>query len=160
MATINLILQISFALVIFFVLYGIFRVVKRGTNPLRKWYFWLSLGIVIPLLYFLTVVMFINYSFPLKAAVEFNREQWIENKEVRVLMIDNLIGAQLLDGKSKDEVFALLGKPEEDSPYFQYTDREVIYYLGRERGVTGVDSEWLLIWFNDEEVLKYQVVKD
>jgi hypothetical protein len=75
-------------------------------------------------------------------------------------MIDDLISKQLLDDKSKDEVFALLGIPEEDSPYFQSTDREVIYYLGLERGVTGVDSEWLLIWFNEGKVLKYQVAKD
>lgn len=155
----SLILQIGFALISFLILYGIFKVVKRRVNPLRKWYFWTCWAVVTPLLYFLIVVAFMNYSFPPRASVEFSSDQWIQNKEIRIQMIDDLIDKQLLDSKNEEQVVTILGIPEEDSPYFQSTDRELIYYLGRESGI-GVDSEWLLIWFENGRVSSYRVTTD
>jgi hypothetical protein len=160
MSTTSLILQIGFALITFLIFYGIYKVARRSTNPVKKWYFWVSWVFATPLLYMLLVVLFINYSFPSRSTMKFDSVVWVQNKEARVKMVDDLINRHLLDGKTKQEVIDMLGVGEEDSPYFQNTDREMIYYLGREDGITGIDSEWLLIWFEDERVLKYQVTKD
>lgn len=141
----------------FLILLLLFRLLKKGA-PLGKWYFWLSWIFVTPSLYYVVILILITYSFQINA--EFNRELWLKDKEQRVLMIDDLISKRLLEKKSKDEVYELLGVPEESSPYFQSTDREAIYYLGRERGINSVDSEWLLIWFNEGKVSRYQVATD
>jgi hypothetical protein len=54
---------------------------------------------------------------------------------------------KVLPGKSRTEIEALLG-PSLDSPYFRASGRDLIYFLGPERGLISIDSEWLLIWLD------------
>lgn len=121
--------------------------------------FWLSWIIITPLSYVAVVVLFITISFR-SVSTEFDSQAWKENEQGRVQMVDALINEKLLYAKSKSEVISLLGEPLEDSPYFENSGREMIYYLGNERSFAGVDSEWLLIWFEDGRVSRYEVARD
>ncbi len=81
----------------------------------------------------------------------FNKELWTENTEEakdlspRQKMLQDVVNK--LDGKSKQEVIALLGKPN-DIGYFSENDQEFVYYLGGERNFISIDSEWLLVEFD------------
>ncbi len=76
----------------------------------------------------------------------------------RVEMIEHLQWSEKLDGLKKAEVVALLG-PETDTNYF--SDHDLVYALGPERGWLSLDSEWLVIDFDrDGVVASYQVVTD
>lgn len=91
---------------------------------------------------------------------EFTSITWKANKEKRIEMIDDLIDKQLLDGLSKQEVITALGAPNE-SDSFSGMDPDLLYYLGPDRGFVSMDSEWLLIWLNDDNfVEKYEIDLD
>ena len=89
----------------------------------------------------------------------FSVEKWLNNETERVHMVDNLLKKYELNGMAMDEVTTLLGEPT-GSPYFE-TDNNIVYYLGNERGLISIDSEWLVIDFDDnEKVVKYEIARD
>jgi hypothetical protein len=89
----------------------------------------------------------------------FTPEKWKKHIEQRVFMIDDLEKDYDLHKMSKNEVVRLLGEPT-DSTYFS-DKHNLVYYLGRERGLFGIDSEWLVIWFDSQErVSEYRVFTD
>ncbi|MED4531245.1 outer membrane protein assembly factor BamE domain-containing protein [Metabacillus fastidiosus] len=89
----------------------------------------------------------------------FTTEKWLNNISGRVYMVDDLLNDYDLNGKTKKEVTNLLGTPTE-TEYFK-TENNIVYYLGDERGLISIDSEWLVIEFDDnEKVKKYMVVTD
>lgn len=57
-------------------------------------------------------------------------------------MADGLVISGRLEGMTRTEVVALLGEPP-DHGYFRRFD--LVYPLGAERGLFGIDSEWLAI---------------
>ena len=76
----------------------------------------------------------------------------------RVEMIEHLQWSGKLEGLSKTEVIALLG-PETNTNYF--SEHDMVYTLGPERGWFSIDSEWLVIDFDRNGVVaSYQVVTD
>ena len=89
----------------------------------------------------------------------FNYNRWVSEPEQRVYMIDHFLNNNSLDSLKKTQVLDLLGAATETS-YFNAPNRWV-YYLGDERGIMSIDSEWLLIDFDDEEqVINYDIVTD
>lgn len=73
-------------------------------------------------------------------------------------MVNALMWSGRLDGESRAAVLGQLGPPH-DGPYFR--DHDLVYYLGDERGLMGIDSEWLVIDFDrDGKVASYAVVSD
>ncbi|MED4402554.1 hypothetical protein ABET41_09845 [Metabacillus fastidiosus] len=89
----------------------------------------------------------------------FTTEKWLNNISERVYMVDDLLNDHNLNRKTKKEVTNLLGTPTE-TEYFK-TENNIVYYLGDERGLISIDSEWLVIEFdNSEKVKKYTVVTD
>ena len=78
---------------------------------------------------------------------KFDSRRWKEEKgsvhwPTRLRMIDDLLGKHLLEGKKKEDIVALLG-PSDKTPYFQEYD--MVYWLGPERGLIRIDSEWLVL---------------
>lgn len=73
---------------------------------------------------------------------------WNDDTSARNKMLRHLV-VGVLPGKSRDEVVALLG-PSPETPYFAGVDKDLIYPLGPREGFFGNESEWLLIWFDDE----------
>lgn len=54
-----------------------------------------------------------------------------------------------LPGKSKDQIEKILGQSQ-DVGYFFQTGRDLIYRLGPEKSYMAIDSEWLLIWLDED----------
>ncbi|HEY5618652.1 MAG TPA: hypothetical protein VIK60_11970 [Vicinamibacterales bacterium] len=76
----------------------------------------------------------------------------------RLAMVDDLLARHELRGMSRESVTALLG-PRDDTPSFR--DWDAAYWLGPERGLFRIDSEWLVLRFgSDGRVQEYQIVRD
>lgn len=77
---------------------------------------------------------------------------------VRVAMADRVVARRMLSGKTRPEVIALLGEPPRTG-YF--SDWDLVYWLGPERGFMSIDSEWLVVRFDaNERVSEYRIVRD
>src|SRR5699024_512872 len=89
----------------------------------------------------------------------FSTERWLNEPDERVYMIDNLLKQYKLKGMKSEVVNNLLGNPTQ-TEYFK-EDNNIVYYLGDERGLIRIDSEWLILFFNDKnEVIKYSLKTD
>ncbi|TDK61804.1 outer membrane protein assembly factor BamE [Bacillus salipaludis] len=111
-----------------------------------------TLGVIPPL--FCLVKLGLN-----EYKYNFTVENWIKSPTERVYIVDDLLNDYELIGMTKDQVNTLLGKPT-TADYFK-DDNNIVYYLGNERGLISIDSEWLVIWFNSSgKVVKYKVLKD
>ncbi|WP_432200354.1 hypothetical protein ACRAQ7_12210 [Erythrobacter sp. W53] len=110
--------------------------------------------VVIPLVYAM-------FSFDYLPVRFFDSSDWKQAdywSGIRIEMIEHLRWSGKLDGLSEAEVVELLG-PETETTYFQEYD--FVYSLGPERGFLSIDSEWLVIDFDDNgEVSRYQIVRD
>lgn len=73
-------------------------------------------------------------------------EQTNQAPYVRRPMADELLEQRALHGKTRAEVLDMLGEPTE-SEYF--ADWDVVYWLGPQRGFMAIDSEWLVIRFDE-----------
>ena len=78
----------------------------------------------------------------------FSTSKWLNNPEKRTAIVDNLLEKHELVGMTEADVIALLGEPNNDYGYFNADDRYV-YYMGPERGLISIDSEWLILDFTD-----------
>ena len=127
--------------------------------------------ILLILLSFLIIYIFLGYSkFPNGSDLrKFNSTIWKSKNSIefnddfislREEMLEDLI-TNVLPDKNKNEVEVLLGKSL-NTPYFQSSDKNLIYYLGPERdNFMNIDSEWLLIWFDkSNKFKKYKILND
>ena len=89
----------------------------------------------------------------------FSREKWLEAPENRTRIVDDLLANHELVGMTGEEVLALLGDCDNESGYFQQQDR-LIYWLGPERGLMSIDSEWLILDFAGEVVTGWFITTD
>jgi hypothetical protein len=65
----------------------------------------------------------------------------------RLRMADGLVENGALLGKSRLELEAMLGRPSETS---KWRDYDLVYWLGPERGLIRIDSEWLVVRFGSD----------
>ena len=63
-----------------------------------------------------------------------------------------------LHGMTKKEIISLLGDETQDA-YFK-EDNNMVYWLGPERGLISIDSEWLVIVFENGIVADYYITCD
>ena len=93
----------------------------------------------------------------------FDAEQWQENKsqlgtKVRLEMADRIVARKMLGGKTLTQVTDMLGKPP-TTDYF--SDWDLVYWLGPERGFLGIDSEWLVVKLDRNGIVDdYKIVRD
>jgi hypothetical protein len=142
--------------------YLLFKIIDRHSDPRKNRGFWI-------LSWTSTIILSLASPYILLLAVlfqsgtsqrAFDSERWKIKEGRRTEMVDDLVGKKVLDKLTKEQVIHLLGDPLKDNPYFVSTGRDMIYHLGRERNPLGVDSEWLLIWLDDNKVTKYEIVTD
>jgi hypothetical protein len=77
---------------------------------------------------------------------------------IRLGMADRLIARGTLKAMTRNEVVKLLGEPPK-TDYF--SDWDLVYWLGPERGFISVDSEWLVLRLGtDERVVDCRIVRD
>ena len=88
----------------------------------------------------------------------FTAEKWADNPMGRVNIVDDMLDRYSLVGMSEDEIHVLLGN-ETENAYFKEDDN-IVYWLGPERGLISIDSEWLVITFKDGTVSEYKIMRD
>ena len=82
----------------------------------------------------------------------FTTKKWAENPEERTRIVDDFIDSYGVLGMSREQIEALLGdEPDEDTVY---------YYLGPERGLISIDSEWLVIEYKGDTAMNYSFITD
>jgi len=85
-----------------------------------------------------------------------SREQTWDDSAAR--MADRLIAQSTLQGMTRSEVVSLLGTPPQ-TRYF--SDWDLVYWLGPERGFFSIDSEWLVVRLDARQrVIDYRIVRD
>src|SRR5262245_35322630 len=75
----------------------------------------------------------------------------------RLRMVDDLLRRHRLVGMAQAEVDELLGVPPRTG-YFR--DYDYVYWLGPERGFISIDSEWLVLKFEQGRVARARIVRD
>jgi hypothetical protein len=96
---------------------------------------------------------------------QFDRELWVQYSDLnkgsqypRLAMADRLTAEGTLLGKNPGEIVEMLGEPP-DTEYF--SDWDVVYWLGPERGFMSIDSEWLVVRFDAQGgVAECRIVRD
>jgi hypothetical protein len=137
--------------------YFILGVLKRKWN-LPVFY---SLGAVLP--YLLLVLSLFAYPVfkDYSSRIAFDSAIWKEDEKrntgIRVKMVDNLLKTRPLIGLAKAEIDSLLGIPQ---PTDYFKDDDYVYWLGPERGLFSIDSEWLCLDFKDGVVIKANIRRD
>lgn len=91
---------------------------------------------------------------------EFDSKKWQLNlttqDTIKQKMVDDLFLKYKIIGMTRVEVNRILGVPPKTN-YFK--DYEYVYWLGHERGI-GVDSEWLGLKFENDVVIKADILTD
>lgn len=82
---------------------------------------------------------------------------WNDGVSVREQMLKDVV-EKILPGKSRQEIESALG-PSLETNYFSSLDKDLVYYLGPERdGLFNIDSEWLLIWIDENGKFERYVI--
>ena len=89
----------------------------------------------------------------------FSTSKWLDDPEGRTAIVDDLLEKYELVGMSEENVLSLLGEPDNDYGYFN-ADNRYVYYMGAERGLFGIDSEWLILDFMDGVVSDSYITTD
>ena len=84
----------------------------------------------------------------------FDARAWRDPEQVeqgvRLRMVDDLLGRNLLTGRTRDEIAELLGEPAPSGGFVEWGQ---VYWLGPERGFISIDSEWLVLRYHADRVL-------
>ena len=88
----------------------------------------------------------------------FSTEQWLAEPAERTKIVDDLLENHSPVGMTEEEVLALLGQPSDEMPV---TEQDTLcYYLGDERGLISIDSEWLVLSLQDGVVSSADITTD
>ena len=89
----------------------------------------------------------------------FTAKKWAAYPENRTLIVSDLLEKHSLTGMTESEILALLGEHNNDRGYFSAENR-FVYYMGPERGFISIDSEWLIIDFENGAVSEVTITTD
>lgn len=92
----------------------------------------------------------------------FDRAVWQDKKavaqEMRIRMVDDLLQSRNFRGMTRAQVTAILGESDQTA-YF--SDWDMVYWLGPERDWFSIDSEWLVLRFDDsKKIAEFRIVRD
>ena len=78
----------------------------------------------------------------------------------RLSMVDSLLWLHDLKGMTREQVTALLGPPPANGGGY-FSEWDLVYPLGPERGLFSIDTEWLVIRVEPgKRVTEYKLVTD
>lgn len=89
----------------------------------------------------------------------FSTAKWERNPDERTKIVDDLLEDYELVGMRESDVVDLLGSDNSDYGYFNEKER-FVYYMGPERGLISIDSEWLILDFADGVVVDCYITTD
>ncbi|MCP4583288.1 MAG: hypothetical protein GY839_16895 [candidate division Zixibacteria bacterium] len=155
----DFILWFGFGSLSLFILFIFAKMKWRKVNLAKSKIFWGAWIIFAPAFYLIVMIgwIFLASYCP---SNEFSSLEWRNNPEKRIELIDDLVDSKKLDGLTEEKVIELLGKPVDSGRGFYRTENEITYYLGPERGLIRIDSEWLSILIKDGKVDSYNVWRD
>jgi hypothetical protein len=119
----------------------------------------IALVVTIPALMLFFVTWLQEYS----RRIPFDSVVWrtqIENigDDTRIRMLDDLFRQVEFLGMPRAQVTDILGEPRKTEYFSEY---DLVYWLGPQRGFMGIDSEWLVFRLNeDKKVAEYRIVTD
>jgi len=131
--------------------------------------FWAGASLLtLPLTLFLAYSLFSGYLPAGSGLSKFDAQIWSAKTSAnyvandftpRQKMLKDVV-ENIIPGKSRDEIERLLGQSLETG-YFTASERDLIYILGPERSFISIDSEWLLIWLDNEgQFERYAIYTD
>ena len=94
---------------------------------------------------------------------QFNMTAWqdpkqIDEENVRIRMVDDLLKRHNFQGMTREQVTAVIGEPDQTG---HYRDWELVYWLGPERSMVSIDSEWLVFRLDGKKrVTDYKIMRD
>lgn len=94
---------------------------------------------------------------PFDSAKWQNEELVNSRSPVRICMVDDLLKKHNLAGMTKENLITLLGVPPQTGYFGNY---DFVYWLGPERGFISIDSEWLVIKFENNKVIEARIARD
>ena len=144
-----IVLQIIF-LIPSFCLYRKFLLKKYGNKNIKK----LSILATVLTPIFLTIAMIgICYGIinPLLRSKEFNSTDWIQNIDSRYRMVNDLAENDLLLGKTKDEIIALLGTEYTTDCW---TKNTICYISPDPDNYATLDHYEFVIFLNEESIVE------
>jgi hypothetical protein len=131
---------------------------------------WLRITLIVIGLAVLTVIvggwLFLRSLSPLSRCDErrFTPARWNDTTlafgpaAIRGCVVDDLLRREKLRGRTRAEIVALLGEPPR-TDYFR--DYDLVYWLGPERGMMSIDSEWLVFRLDSTgRVIEHRLVTD
>lgn len=89
----------------------------------------------------------------------FSTSKWERNPDERTKIVDDLLEDYELIGMRESDIIELLGKDNNDYGYFNEKNR-LVYYLGPERGLISIDSEWLILDFANGVIVDCYITTD
>jgi hypothetical protein len=140
---------------------------KRTSLSGRVWL--RGLAIIFGLLAFLAVVaaFMLRSMSPLSRCHyerTFSRKVWSDSaatygsRHARGCMVDDLLRRYDMHGWTRAEVVGLIGEPPKTDYFSEY---DLVYWLGPERGLLSIDSEWLVFRLDTQgRVSEYRLVTD
>ncbi|MCL2860718.1 MAG: hypothetical protein FWF46_09335 [Oscillospiraceae bacterium] len=151
----SVIITIILSIPIYFILKWVLKKIKVGNNKNRK-YFTLFSSVILSLLLFFVVCKLTIWSFIFvilnsdKKDKPFNVNEWQTETEYRYTMSNDIIDKNLIIGKTKDEVIALLG-----NDFIEYEKNHIGYSLGYVvDGLLGSNHAILDIYIENDTIYK------
>lgn len=86
---------------------------------------------------------------PFDAAAWQNNPATFSHDSMRLRMVDDLLASHPLVGRTRSQVVALLGEPDDVG----WRNPDMVYQLGLERGPFAIDSEWLQLHLDKSDVV-------
>lgn len=141
-------------LTIFIVLYIlVFWLLKKrniGSRMNRKYLALIPSIVLAPLIYIVIIIVWI-YSASNYPAIDFNKALWGSNIEERYTMSEHIIQSQMLIGLTKEEVIEILG-----DDFTVNGPNSISFFLGYAPRIVGIDPDVLVIYFEDNKVVKVE----
>ncbi len=118
------------------------------------------LGIVVLSLFIVFCILYLSLP-SLPSQIPFDSQKWksaiSEKNNTRYRMHKDLIKNYKLIGKTKDEIFELLGSQNET---LHLQDWDLCYWMGPEPSLISIDSIWLVMKLKNNKVVKYKLITD
>lgn len=116
--------------------------------------------ILTPIVYYFAVTtLFSILFFEYHPENKFESKKWIENEQTRHEMRNDLINSKILLGKTKSELFEILGEPQSTFIINNDTINNFNYYMGSVGHGMGIKMYQLNIEFKNEKVEKVENIE-
>ena len=139
-------------LLLMVVLFFIWKWVLKKLKVQRLSLYSIIASIITAPIVYLIIVLCVIFTMSYYPERNFDREIWLNNREIRYEYSTSLKKDKLLKGKTKEEVKEYLGEPD------CVEKNALIYYIGFKPQIIGIDPDWLKISFEKDivsEVVEY-----